>query len=108
VKHENVSKEPEMATQYTVSRFPKGTRPALFSFALPFLCAGPLEQASLRFDGLLCALASELLKYLPSILVEAGQRLGSYALDHLQLFGCVESLVSFYSVVRLLAGVVSH
>ena len=97
-----------MATQNTLSPIPKATTPALFSFALPFLCAGPLEQASLHFDGLLCALASELLKYLPSILVEAGQRLGSYALDHVQLFGCVESLVSFCSVVRLLTSVVSH
>ena len=83
-----------MATQNNLSRFPKGTGPALFSFALPFLCAGPLEQALLHFDGLLCALASAFLKYLPSILVEAGERLGSYTLDHVQWVGCVESLVS--------------
>jgi hypothetical protein len=108
VKHENVSKELEMATQNILSRFPKGTTPALFSFALPFLCAGPLEQASLHFDGLLCALASELLKYLPSILMEAGQRLGSYALDHVQLFAGVESLLTFCSVLRLLTSVMSH
>jgi len=97
-----------MATQNTPARFPKVATPEIFSFALPFLCAGPLEQASLHFDALLCALASELLKYLPSILVEAGERLGSYALDHVQLVGCVESLVTLCGVVRLLASVVSH
>lgn len=97
-----------MATQNTLSRFPKAATSELFSFALPFLCAGPLEQAAVHFDSLLCVLASQLLKYLPSIVVEAGQRLGSYALDHVQLVGCVESLLSFCSVVRLLTSVVSH
>jgi hypothetical protein len=97
-----------MRTPNTFSRAPKAVTPAIFSFALPFLCAGPLEQAAAHFDGLLCALASELLKYLPSILVEAGQRLGSYALDHVQLVGCVESLLSFCGVLRLLSSVVSH
>lgn len=97
-----------MATRNNFTRFPKGTAPALFSFALPFLYAGPLEQALLHFDGLLCALASEVLKYLPSILVEAGQQLGSYALDHVQLVGCVESLVSLCSVLRLVVNVTSH
>ena len=52
--------------------------------------------------------ASEVLKYLPSILVEAGQQLGSYALDHVQLVGCVESLVSFCGVLRLVVNVTSH
>lgn len=97
-----------MATRNNLSRFPKGTEPALFSFTLPFLCADPLEQALLHFDGLLCALASAVLKYLPSILVEASERLGSYALDHVQLVGCVESLVSFCSVLRLVVSVTSH
>lgn len=92
-----------MATQNTLSRFPKAATPELFSFALPFL-SGALEQASVHFDGLLCALASELLKYLPSMLMEAGQRLGAYALDHVQLFTCVESLVSLCSFLRLLTG----
>lgn len=97
-----------MATQNTLSRFPKAATPAIFSFALPFLCAGPLEQAAVHFDGLLCALASEVLKYLPSMLVEASQRLGNYPLDHVQLVGCVESLLSFCTVVRLLTSVVSN
>jgi hypothetical protein len=97
-----------MATQNTFFRFPKAATPTLFTFALPFLCAGPLEQAAAHFDGLLCALAGQLLQYLPSILVEAGQRLGNYGLDHVQLVGCVESLLSLCSVVRLLTSVVSN
>ena len=96
-----------MATQNSLSRFPKGTTPALFSFALSFLCAGPLQQASRHFDGLLCALAGELLKYVPSILVEAGHGLGGYALDHVQFFTSIESLVSLCSVLRLLTGVIN-
>jgi hypothetical protein len=108
VKHENFSKEPVMATPSILSRFPKGTTSAVFSLTLSFLCAGPLEHVSRHFDGLLCGLAGELLEYVPTILVEAGQGLAGYALDHVQIFSCLESLVSICSFLRLLANVVSN
>jgi hypothetical protein len=104
VKQENVSKESEMATPYTLSPTPEAATPALFSFALLCLCAGLLEEASLHFDHPLCALASEVLKYVPSIILELGQTLGSYVLDHAQIFGCFETLLTFWSMLPLVAG----
>lgn len=94
-----------MATQNTLFRTSKATTPALLGFALPFLHAGPVEQASLHFDDLLCAVASEVLKYVPSIILTVGQAAGSYALDHVQFFQCLETLVTFGGVLRLLTGV---
>ncbi|MDP9337598.1 MAG: hypothetical protein M3P45_01890 [Acidobacteriota bacterium] len=93
-----------MAAHLTLSRSPKALTPALQSYVLPFLCPGAMEHASLRFDHPFCTLASELLKYLPSIIVAVGQTLGSYALDHLRFFACVETLVTLWSVLRLIAG----
>ena len=95
-----------MTTQNILSRSSQAATPALFTFVLPFLCAGPLEQAAFRFNNLLGALASEFLKYLPSILVEAAGRLGSYALDHVQLFSCAESLATLCSIFRLVSSAV--
>ena len=95
-----------MATQNTLSRFPEGTTSAVFSLALSFMCASPLEHVTRHFDGLLCGLAGELLKYVPSILVEVAQGLARYALNHVQIFSCLESLVSICGVLRLLASVI--
>jgi hypothetical protein len=108
VKHENVSKELVMATQSNLSRFPKGTTSAVFSMALSFLCVGPLEHVSRHLGGLLCGLAGALLKYVPSILVEAGQGVAGYGLDHVQILSCLESLVSICSFLRLLVNVISN
>jgi hypothetical protein len=102
VKHENVSKEPVMATPNTPGNIKTAT-PALFSLALPFLPAA-LDQACIHFDHLLCGLLSAVLQHLPSIMVAGGETVGTYLLTHAQIFECAETVVSILGVARMLGG----
>ena len=90
------------ATQNTLSRSPRAT--ALFAFVPLFLCTNPLDQVSTHLGHILCVLTAELLRFLPSIVLAACQSFGAYAHDHAQSFGCVETLVSVWPVLRFLVG----
>jgi hypothetical protein len=91
-----------MGTQNTTSKSFKATLPAVFGFALPFLWVDSLDRAAAQFSHLLCALTGELFKFLPSIMLAAFQAFETYALDHAQLFACLQTLVFSWPLLHFI------
>jgi hypothetical protein len=92
-----------MAMLNTISQSNKATLPALSGFALLFLCVNPLDEAAAQFSHLLCALTGELFKFVPSIILAVFQAFETYALDHAQLFQCLQTLVSSWPLLHFVS-----
>lgn len=77
-----------MATRHTPSSSTKSTESVLFGFALLLLFKPALNEFALQLSHLLCAVAGDLFRVLPSILL--------VALDPQRLSVCVRMLASFW------------
>lgn len=89
-----------MATQH----IPKSTGPALFGLTLLILVGDALDEAALQLSHLFCALASELLNALPSIILTIWQILEADTPDHERLFVCFQMLVSSWPLLHYVVG----
>jgi hypothetical protein len=100
----NVNPEANMAIQNTTSQAPKAPLTAIFGLVTLVLCGDPLGEAAAHFGQLICALAAELLKFAPSIVLAGCHVLGSYILAHQQVFLCVQTLLSFSPLLHFICG----
>ena len=93
-----------MAIQKATSQSPKAKVTAVFGLVPLLLCADPLDEAAAQFSHLICALACELLKFAPSIILAGCHALGSYILAHQQLFLSVQTLLSLRQLLLVVCG----
>jgi hypothetical protein len=91
-----------MATQHTT----KSTGPALFGLTLLILLGDALDEAAVQLSHLFCALASELLDALPSIILTVCHALEAYTPDYERLFVCFQMFVSSKPLLHYIVGAV--
>jgi len=93
-----------MATRHTPSQSLTSKGPALFGLALLMLFGDLLQETAVQSSHLLCTIAGELLKILPSVILVICHALETYVLDYERLFVCFQMFASFWTLLRFLVG----
>jgi hypothetical protein len=94
-----------MARQDKTSRTVKSIMGAALAGLVLVFLFGRLDGPSVQLTTLLCAAGSKSLELLPSIVPAGWQALQAYAFDHQRSLACpLQTLVSFWPVLRILAG----
>jgi hypothetical protein len=93
-----------MAAHFTPTYRPRPAGPGLSGLFLVLLFGGLLREAAIPLSGLPCALAAELLRTLPSLLLAALHAHQAHAPDFAPHFACFQTLASYAPVLHGIFG----
>lgn len=95
-----------MARQSITTQGSTAIGPSLLGIAFVGFAADLQDKAAVAICRMVCAMASELLQTLPSLLLATLRALDSLALDHSPVFVCAQFLISAAALLHSLVGLV--